>query len=76
MKEEPLIWGLPTLAGMRADLSSGLGSVLHSSCHSVGAGTVLLGVTKSKLWLGPYQTCTSMARDHTLPSATLLTTSS
>lgn len=29
VKEEPLIWGLPTLAGMRADLSSGLGSVPH-----------------------------------------------
>lgn len=40
MKEEPLIWGLPTLAGMGADLSFGLGSVLHLSYHSVGTGTV------------------------------------
>lgn len=27
VKEEPLIWGLSTLAGMSVDLSSGLGSV-------------------------------------------------
>lgn len=40
VKEEPLIWGLPTLAGMRADLSSGLGSILHWSCRPGGAGEV------------------------------------
>lgn len=42
VKEETLIWGLPTLAGMRADLSSGLGSVPWSS-SSEGAGTGVLG---------------------------------
>lgn len=44
MKEEPLIWGLPTLAGMRADLSSGLGSVAHQCYHpGVRAGLVVVG---------------------------------
>lgn len=43
VKEEPLIWGLPTLAGLRADLRSGLGSILHWSCHPSGTGTVVVG---------------------------------
>lgn len=46
VKEEPLIWGLPTLAGMRADLSSGLGSVFHWPCHPWGMGAVVLGSPK------------------------------
>lgn len=51
VKEESLIWGLPTLAGMRADLSSGLGSVLHWSYHPGGCRRGSAGVTQSRLWL-------------------------
>ena len=54
VKEEPLIWGLPTLARMRADLSFGLGSVLHWFCHAgggVGCRYGGAGVSQSRLWL-------------------------
>lgn len=51
VKEEPLIWGLPTLAGMRADLSSGLGSVPHQYYYPGGESRPSIGgVTKLKLW--------------------------
>lgn len=75
MKEEPLIWGLPTLAGMRADLSSGLGSVLHWFCPAGGWG----GMRVWWCWGHPvkavaslfYQLWTSLAWDQALSSATV-----
>lgn len=72
VKEEPLIWGLPTLAGMRADLSSGLGSVLHCPATLRGAGVVVLGSPNQGCVARVfYQPWTSMVWDQALPSATL-----